>query len=67
MLRELVKVAEDTGTKIAVENTMQPALLDLIFCTFNPITLGSVMIHLMIFSIAPNRVNCWSDGAIASW
>ncbi len=31
MLRELVKVAEDTGTKIAVENTMQPALLDLIF------------------------------------
>ncbi len=35
MLRELVKVAEDTGTKIAVENTMQPALLDLIFAHSN--------------------------------
>jgi len=30
-LEELVKVTEDSGVKIAVENTMQPALLDSIF------------------------------------
>jgi sugar phosphate isomerase/epimerase len=30
-LEELVKVAEDSGVRIAVENTMQPALLELIF------------------------------------
>ena len=30
-MMDLVKAAEDSGVKIAVENTMQPALLDLIF------------------------------------
>jgi len=31
VLAELVKAAEDSGIKIAVENTMKPALLDIIF------------------------------------
>lgn len=39
-MKELVKIAEDSGVKIAVENTMQPALLDLIFTRIQSEHLG---------------------------
>lgn len=39
-LRDLVKAAEDSGVKIAIENTMQPSLLDPIFTRIQSDHLG---------------------------
>lgn len=39
-LEELVKVAEDSRVKIAIENTMQPSLIDLVFSRIQSDCLG---------------------------
>jgi sugar phosphate isomerase/epimerase len=58
MIEELVKMAEDCGVKIAVENTMQPSLVDLIFSRIHSDHLGLCYdtSHDFLYSHKPGRL-----------
>lgn len=57
-LGELVKIAEDSGVKIAIENTMQPALLDRIFTRIQSDHLGFCYdtSHDFLYSSRPGKL-----------
>jgi hypothetical protein len=66
-LEGFVKVAEESGVGIAIENTMQPALLDFVFSRIRSDHLGFCYDTSHDFLYSPEAVELLDDGGIASW